>query len=146
MMEFRILWLCGLWIVALTGWHCAPDYPELPVFVEEGLGCMEIESFGDGSLCTSPEENGLADCGAEGGCAPDGVCVADKTFLGCRCFEDVECEGWAAYINQAKGHTGEELMAPVCYGGGCVVGVQIVFNLLWCNYSQDDVREKCRNA
>jgi len=109
-----LCFLCG------GGWHCAPDYPELPVFVEASFACAQIANYGTGDLCTPHEDGSVDVCGPEGGCSPLGVCVSEKVFLGCTCLRDEDCEGWANYANEAREGSGEENLIPLCYAGGCI--------------------------
>lgn len=109
-----LCFLCG------GGWHCEPDYPELPVFVEASLTCLEIADFGTGDLCAPHEDGSLDVCGPAGGCSPLGVCVSEKVFLGCTCLNHEDCQGWADYVSEALVDSGEEKLNPLCYAGGCI--------------------------
>ena len=99
---------------------CAPNYPELPVYVQQGLACNTIDDFGNGERCGTEEGLGLEPCGPEGACAEPGLCVDASRTLACTCYQDSDCEGWAEYVNSSLGLTGNEIWAPRCFGGGCI--------------------------
>ena len=103
---------------------CDASYPDVPEMIVQSVQCTSIDVFGDGRACGELEAgdvSGLEEaCGVGGACSPQGVCVQDPLFLGCTCVRDEDCGGWAGYVNGALAVEGEEIVAPVCYGGGCV--------------------------
>ena len=107
---------------------CEASYPDVPELIVQSVQCAAIESFGDGQSCADLDAGdvpGLEEaCGVGGACSPHGACVQDPLFLGCTCIRDEDCAGWATYVNGALTLEGEEIVVPMCYGGGCVYAAE----------------------
>jgi len=90
----------------------------------DSLQCDAVETFGNGATCLDIEPGSPVAleerCGPGSACSAHGVCVDDPLILGCLCSVDSDCSNWSSYLNTSLGLTGEESLAVVCYGGGCV--------------------------
>ena len=115
-------------LIGMLSLGCEASYPDIPEMIVQSTQCRSIETFGDGRTCDGLEAgdvSGLEEaCGDGGACSSHGVCVQDPLFLGCSCLQDEDCAGWTGYLNGALSLEGEEIIPPVCYGGGCVFAAE----------------------